>query len=87
MTTNVQDLIQRVRAIAPLPHTAAADPSGERHVIIGSNGRVLGWVATTSGDWRAVAELWALAPTIIHALTCRNAELEAQLRSAGLVDT
>jgi hypothetical protein len=76
MTTNMQDIIKRVQAIAPPPHTVAA-PMDDRAVIVGSNGRVLGWVATTSGDWRAVAELWTLAPTIVQAVAQRNAVLEA----------
>lgn len=81
MTTNIKTLIDRVTAIAPLPHTASV-PNGDQVVIIGSNGRILGWVATTSGDYKAVAELWRLAPTVIQALTRRVMELEAELDEA-----
>lgn len=78
MTTNIADLIRRVLLIAPLPHTADHNPQRDRSVIVGSNGRVLGWVATMSGDWRAVAELWTSAPVVIKALTQRIIDLEAQ---------
>lgn len=78
MTTNIADLIRRVLLIAPLPHTADHNPQHDRSVIVGSNGRVLGWVATMSGDWRAVAELWTSAPVVIKAMTQRIVELEDQ---------
>jgi hypothetical protein len=74
MTTNIKAVIDRITAIAPPPHTASE--YGDRVVIVGSNGRILGWVATTSGDHKAVAELWSLAPVVIPALTRRITELE-----------
>lgn len=74
MTANIKTLIDRITAIAPPPHTAS--DYGDRVVIVGSNGRILGWVATTSGDHKAVAELWSLAPTVIQAMARRVTELE-----------
>lgn len=72
---DVSDLVERVTKIAPLPLTVA-EPQAGRAVIVGSNGRVLGWVATDNGDWRAVAELWANAPTIIVMLAQHIQALE-----------
>ena len=86
MTTNISDLIRRVTAIASLPHTAAEPMRAGHGPIVGSNGRVLGWAAAASGDYQAVAELWALAPTIIQALVQRNAELEQELAAREYLD-
>lgn len=62
-----REMLKRVLADAPLPHTAGEDAMG-RAPIVASNGRMLGWAASRSTNWRAVAELWANAPETIQKL-------------------
>lgn len=73
MTTDPHDLIKHITAAAPLPHTAAAHESAGRSVIVASNGRVLGWVATRSGNWRTIADLWTSAVETLDILIAARA--------------
>jgi hypothetical protein len=62
-----RELLRHFLASAPLPHTAGEDAMG-RAPIVASNGRLLGWAASRSVEWKAVAQMWAKAPETILAL-------------------
>ena len=79
--TRTDDIARRMldashRTITPTPHTFSA--AGERAVIVASNGRVLGWVAMTSGAGTAIGELWANAADDIGYLLVEAAEARAE---------
>lgn len=62
-----RELLRGILTDAPLPHTAGEDVMG-RAPVVASNGRLLGWVASRSTNWRAVAEFWGTAAETIQAL-------------------